>query len=374
MKLSNFNLMINENTKIYVAAPAGVATGGPELLHQLVYHLRNDLGRDAYMYYYPSTSNNPVHPAYRDYNNPFVHHIADEPQNILIVPEVVSGVQLLKRYKKLQKVIWWLSVNNFLISAVSANKFSRFTLVRVLNKAASSLGRSLEWDYREVILAKILPNKSATLKLFKTYDIYQANLHMCQSYYAMDFLTSMSIKNKVYLSDYLNKEFLKQNFDPKEKADLVAFNPKKGRMFTTQIIKAGRGIDFVPIEKMTRTEVIDLLRRAKVYIDFGDHPGKDRIPREAAILGCCVIVGKRGSAANERDMPIPSKYKFEVTKANIPSIIKAILFCLENYNRVYREFDEYRMIIKKEPELFLQDLERIFGAGKTKQSVPKGAA
>jgi hypothetical protein len=366
--------MIDENTKIYVAAPAGVATGGPELLHQLVYHLRNDLGHDAYMYYYPSTSKNPVHPAYRDYNNPFVCQIADEPQNILIVPEVVSGVQLLSRYKKLQKVIWWLSVNNFLISAISANKLSRFTLVRVLNKVASSLGRGLEWDAREAILTKLLPNKSAILKLFKIYNIYQANLHMCQSYYAMDFLTSMSIKNKVYLSDYINKEFLKQNFNPKEKADIVAFNPKKGRMFTKQIMTAGQGIDFVPIEKMSRTEVIDLLRKAKVYIDFGDHPGKDRIPREAAILGCCVIVGKRGSAANERDMPIPSKYKFEVTKANIPAIIKAILFCLENYEKAYREFDEYRMIIKKEPERFFQDLGKIFGVEKKRESVPKGVA
>lgn len=29
------------------------------------------------------------------------------------------------------------------------------------------------------------------------------------------------------------------------------------------------------------------MRKAKVYIDFGFHPGKDRIPREAVMCGAC---------------------------------------------------------------------------------------
>jgi len=363
LSLSSSNLIIKEDTKIYVAAPARVATGGPELLHQFVYHLRNDLKHDAYMYYYPPTRKHPVHPAYINYNNPFVRKIVDNHQNILIVPEVVEGVRLLKRYKKLQKVIWWLSVNNFLISAISSCRLSRFTLFRVLSKITKSLKLNPVLDYRELVLEKFLRHKSAILKLFKTHNIYEVNLHICQSYYAMDFLDSISIKNKVYLSDYLSKEFLTQNFDPQQKVDIVAFNPQKGISFTKKIIAAGRGINFVPIEKMTRSEVIKLLQRAKVYIDFGDHPGKDRLPREAAILGCCVIVGKKGSAANERDVPIPWKYKFEITEKNIPAIIETINFCLENYDKVYWEFDEYRTVIKREPELFLQDLKRIFSAG-----------
>lgn len=58
-------------------------------------------------------------------------------------------------------------------------------------------------------------------------------------------------------------------------------------------MKKARELNFKPIINMTRDEVIRELQRAKVYIDFGNHPGKDRIPREAAILGCCAIVGKR---------------------------------------------------------------------------------
>lgn len=46
---------VYSNTKIYVVASANVATGGPELLHQLVYNLRKYLNINAYMYYTPQT-------------------------------------------------------------------------------------------------------------------------------------------------------------------------------------------------------------------------------------------------------------------------------------------------------------------------------
>ncbi len=42
---------IYKNSKIFVACPAGVATGGPENLHQLVNLLRQKMHINAYMYY-----------------------------------------------------------------------------------------------------------------------------------------------------------------------------------------------------------------------------------------------------------------------------------------------------------------------------------
>jgi len=44
----------------------------------------------------------------------------------------------------------------------------------------------------------------------------------------------------------------------------------------------------------------------KLYVDFGKHPGKDRMPREAAVHGCCIITGRRGAAGNPFDIPIPN--------------------------------------------------------------------
>ncbi|MCX7738527.1 MAG: hypothetical protein N2Z80_03840 [Hydrogenothermaceae bacterium] len=67
--------------------------------------------------------------------------------------------------------------------------------------------------------------------------------------------------------------------------------------------------------------MIDILKKAKVYIDFGNHTGKDRIPREAAMLECCVITGRRGIAKYREDVPIPENYKIEDKVENIPLIL-----------------------------------------------------
>ena len=97
--------------RIYIACPANFATGGPELLHQLCHKL-NSFGYVAYMYYYDAKENlNPIHERFIQYNNQFVTEIEDVVDNILIVPEI--RVNLLKKYKNVRKIIWWLSVDNF---------------------------------------------------------------------------------------------------------------------------------------------------------------------------------------------------------------------------------------------------------------------
>jgi len=62
---------VYKNSKIYVVCPAKAATGGPELLHQLVKILREDMNIESFIMYYPSTSN-PVHPEYEKYQVPYV--------------------------------------------------------------------------------------------------------------------------------------------------------------------------------------------------------------------------------------------------------------------------------------------------------------
>jgi hypothetical protein len=111
---------------------------------------------------------------------------------------------------------------------------------------------------------------------------------------------------------------------------------------------------------MTPEEVANLLLKAKVYIDFGHHPGKDRIPREAAISNCCVIVGKKGSARFQEDVPIKDEFKFEPKKRNIPNIIDKIRHLLDNYEREIKKFEDYKEFILNEEEKFEEDIKRIF--------------
>ncbi|MFN3786827.1 MAG: hypothetical protein ACK4SW_00305 [Sulfurihydrogenibium azorense] len=111
---------------------------------------------------------------------------------------------------------------------------------------------------------------------------------------------------------------------------------------------------------MKREEVIKTLRKAKVYIDFGFFPDPERIPKEAAMMGCCVITGKRGSAAFFEDVSIPDKYKFEDKEENIPKIVKKIKDCFENFEERYKDFDYYRQVIRNGPKRFIEDLKNIF--------------
>lgn len=329
-------MRINLNSKIYVACPASFATGGPELLHQLVYELVK-LGFDAYMYYYNQEENkNPVHEAYHDYRNGFVDSIEDCRNNILIVPEVQTN--LLYEYNNIQKVIWWLSVDNY------------YGFLRARLKINEVLLRALY-----------------SLKLYPRQNIYKFNkeepiLHLVQSEYARQMLKSYGIGKILYLSDYLNKGFIEQqlNNNSLKKENIVIYNPKKGLAFTKKLMKQAVNIKFVPVVNMTRQQVLKLLATAKVYIDFGNHPGKDRLPREAAISGCCVITGKRGSAKYYEDVMILDEFKFDESVNNITSIIGKINCCFENFEEESLKFNDYREKIKSEEREFIKDIVRIF--------------
>jgi len=263
------SIKIYPNTKVYVVAPANTATGGPELLHQLVFHLRNDFNIEAYMYYVPSGLPDPVHPEYKQYNNPYVEETEDKKENLLIVPEVIGGIRVLSKYSEIRKVIWWLSVDNFYLSAILSSK-RNFFFRRIINKVSNLIFNKPLFDINELVLKKL-----TQLNLSNFEQMGEASFHLVQSYYAMHHLESNGIpKGKIfYLSDYLNERFLKIKTDLSKKENIVVYNPKKGFSFTKKIIKASPDIKFIPLINMTRQQVIETLQRAKVYIDFGNHPG-----------------------------------------------------------------------------------------------------
>ena len=315
------------NKKIYIACPANIATGGPELLHQLCYKLGKK-GYSAYMYYFNrKKTENPVNDRYKKYNTKFVDFIEDNNNNIVIVPE--TNIKLLKKYKNATKCIWWLSVDNYLGDR-NSKKYKMKALLRVL-------------DF---------------------YYMKKDIIHFAQSQYAVKFLEDKGMpKERIYyLSDYLNHVFIKNSEQNTklEKKNNVLYNPKKGYEYTKKIIDSSKNLNWIALENLSPDEMSNLMMESKVYIDFGNHPGKDRIPREAAISGCCIITGKRGSAKYREDISIDDEYKFDDTDENIRYIIDKINYIIKNYNVESHNFDEYREKILNEENMFENDLENIF--------------
>ena len=329
---------ISDSTMIYVVCPANVKTGGTELLHQLVFEL-NSLNKKARIVYYLEGKASKQYPTPEEFKKyitdfDFINDVDDSQNNLIVFPEVCIGKQ--KKFKKIQKCVWWLSVDNFLSMCGRIERLKKYGF----NSFA-----------KHIFLNDYVTNN----------DITSIPVHLYQSYYAADFLKNKGIEENqlFYLSDYINDVYIEEKSDI-EKEDIVIYNPKKGLEFTKKLIDYDKSIKWVPIENMTNKEVQNLMHRAKVYIDFGNHPGKDRIPREAALSDCCVITNKRGAANFAEDNPIMDKYKFEEDDSQIPNIVKAIKECIKNYDQVVPEFYNYINIIKEEKKEFISCIVNIF--------------
>lgn len=315
---------IYENTTVYLICPAATATGGTLLMHQLGSLLLAQ-GIKACMVYVPF-SEDAVPVPYRKYHIPYTDKVADRSENIVILPEVSVGLF----YQHIRCIFWWMSVDNWAYSIQKA----------LLECQEESFQQPLPWFYY--------------------FQPGMTVLHWAQSEYAYRFLLRNGVKenNICRVGDYLDPIFLQRSdkIDLAAKKDFVAFNPKKGAEFTMKLIQAAPDIHWMVIRNMSASEVEELLAVSKLYIDFGHHPGKDRIPREAVVSGCCLITGRRGAAGNDVDIPIADSYKFADEEKNIPLILQKIHSTLRDYRHCVQDFADYRQSILQERSKFAAEV------------------
>ena len=318
--------------KIFVLCPSGSTTGGPECLHQFGHALRS-AGADASMVYYPEPSGEGTPEFFSRYGVPAADEVEDSPANIVVIPEVSTG--LGRRFPRSRKAIYWLSVDNY---------FDR---------------THTSWVFDVYRRLKSLVTGRLPLYALRDY------LHLSQSRYATEFLRGHGLESTM-VGDYLNDDFLEHaervREERHEKQDRIAFNPAKGRSHVEYLERANPELEFLPIVDMTREEVVEALARSKVYLDLGHHPGKDRIPREAALLGCCVLTSRRGSAANPVDVPIPEDYKFDLDRASLDEIPRKVRLVFEQFELETERFEEYRARIAAEKEEFFGNVTSWFAA------------
>ena len=311
-------------------------TGGPELAHQLADVLNRDFRR-AWMLYLPVNEQHAIPEVYLRYNVGSARLEDVEPGSIVIVPEIYP--QLIRKFPKAEIYFWWLSVDNFFAHAGYTIPGRVIGAQRV---AKIQLGR-----------------------LRTTVD-----RHLYQSDYAREFLESVALGPSDRVSDYLAAEYVQAIATPPttQRQNILAYNPAKGIERTELILRAlrasGRPMpEIIPISEMSRDQICDLFARAKVYIDFGGHPGKDRLPREAAAFGACVVANRRGSASNATDMPIPEDLKIDDRMPGFEKLAAdRIHLLMDDFRRQAGRFDDYRQSIAREPAAFLNDVRSAFPA------------
>lgn len=211
--------------------------------------------------------------------------------DVIIAPEI--ALEKLCTVRGPVRVLWWLSVDHAYWHPRRDQLYDQIG-PRMLDLVDAIARRRL----------------NALLRDSGQRDI----LHAVQSEYARSHIRRVLDVEPLMLTDFLTDlDTLAAPAELQMRARCVAYNPAKGLPTTQRAIRALDGIaTFQPLQALTHAETIELLKGCLIYLDLGEHPGRDRLPREAAVAGCVVLVGKRGAAANNIDIPIPDEYKLPV--------------------------------------------------------------
>ncbi|MFN8438392.1 MAG: hypothetical protein U0V72_12245 [Cytophagales bacterium] len=340
-------IKVEKTTKVYAYCPSNVVTGGAELLHQLISTL-NKNNIESYIVYFDD-NNSKIPNDYEKYNLKIAKEIDDNPKNIVVFYEGIF--EKTKLIKNAQILLWWLSVDNFYLAS---------------RKHLSLLDYfSWNWKYGFIVIARrlghlILKRKNYFFNNISLKQIKELNALNCyQSEYAQFYLNKKGFKETFPLTDYINTEFITSK-NPVNKERKILYNPKKGINYTRKIMKLLPNEKWVALENMTRDQLKNELQTSMLYIDFGFHPGKDRIPREAVLSDCCIITGRQGSANHFEDVCINEFYKIDEKKIAISKVRDRIIQILNNYNSHIENFELYKKRIIKEKEVFEEEVKYIF--------------
>lgn len=177
-------------------------------------------------------------------------------------------------------------------------------------------------------------------------------IHLAQSQFAAEEIKKQGFEYKM-LSDYTPLDYVKSM--PNE-GNIIAFNGNKGQEFVELVMPLVPNAKWIPIRGMSRNQVLDTLNTSSIYLDLGHHPGKDRLPREAAVSGATVVTSRRGSANYYSDIPIMNK----VPHDNPETIATVLRFMLNDLSSFYENQKIYRDIISKEKETFDREVMEVF--------------
>jgi len=294
-------------TMIYFLCPF-FKTGGPENIHLTVSVINSLCNHVAAKVIYTTTNNVSLYPEI-----PFVEFgtladVEDVPTNFFVLPEIynINTTKKITGIKNCQYILWWMSY----INACTKN-----TLVNC-----------------------DIPGIMHAFHSYYEYAMIRPKLTLNQKHF--------------FLSDFIADEYTTINMTDfiHTKEPRVCFNGYKDRISKRLCQEAN--IPFIEICNMEREQVNDVLKKCQVYVDMGIHPGKDHMPREAAMYGCVVITNKCGSAAYMEDVPITEKVSYD---SELVPMIKNVF---QNYKEFLIKQDHYRKIILGEKYIATANIEK----------------
>ncbi|MDE5592496.1 MAG: hypothetical protein K2I75_01025 [Clostridiales bacterium] len=290
---------------------------------------------------YNFTESTECTPRYEIYSPQIISYkdIEDSEKNLIITPE--TGTVYLKYYKHARKLIWWLGVHLYFKFKENGNRIK---------------------DAVKHVLNCFIKNRTPYIYSCPM-PITDSVYHACGSQYAYDFLISKqkNIKPSM-LVEPISKQFydagMATNLQSSERDDVILYNPSKPSRLMEKLLLRD-DLKFRPLKGFTPEELVNVYRGAKLYIDFGEFSGPERIPKESVFNGTCLLVGKRNASVNDFDIPIPQQYKIEDFE-NEQLVVDKIKYILQNYDECIGDFNGFRTKIQNLETTFKEQINNVF--------------
>lgn len=264
---------------IYILTPYWIRTGGPEAQHQLSDALLEQ-GFDARLVYY--------------------------------TPDDISGYG-----EENGRIVPWVGIPKLFPerTAPSFEEYARYKInpvrsldcstpcVVVLSETLVHLTPMFPDHVTVLIWWLSVDNAFGALGQVNLNQLRKANVrHAYQSRYAERFSDALGFVGVGQLTDYtvdLSEYATPLPWGERPKLVTLATGRKVIADLDAVIAELQAldpAIECVRIENMSRAQVAALYAKARVHIDLGNFPGKDRGPREATTMGCCPLAAHAGAA------------------------------------------------------------------------------
>ena len=184
--------------------------------------------------------------------------------------------------------------------------------------------------------------------------------HYYQSRYAANFLQQHGVRDIWEISDFIDDLYTAHLINLEMKQTIL-YNPRKGKERALALAAQMPHIKFIPLTGMDAGQVKDEMMGSRLYMDFGHHPGKDRMPREATKCGCVVMCRTAGAAQFFEDVPLPQHLMFndfDLLQGNLAQRVQSIL--TDGFEDAWKSMDKYRNLLTVDHKQFIEKVHTVF--------------
>ena len=361
---------------MYVATPLGQRTGGPEALTLLVHSLRQR-GIEAYLIPMRNFRGKENHPEYDVYDFEVADRIADPERDHFVLTEV-SPIESRRELRQLpDEHVWmlWLSVNFSPIPEARYYAATEGDCSFFPPGTQKNLPDLWPYDYTPITSGTLRTwreaqrrTRSAGVRRITATPIEAASIEYAkrtvqrsinfgtQSFYGQSFVRRHLNRDAFVITDYPRP--LPSVADVKRQSNVVAFNGVKGQWKIKELQALLPDVEFRPIEGMSFYEVCRTLASATLYVEIGHLPGRDRLPREAALLGTPTVMLARGAGFCWDDFPIGIDYRIPYTVDWAQLMAPVVQSALQDPKTIRQTQEPFRAWVEGEKDRYDQAIDQ----------------